>query len=277
MTTEKFNSKECKSRISKLVDDMTLFDDELMSHVFNENIEATELLLRIIFNENIKVISVKGEVELKSPIVGGRNIILDVDAVDEAGREIDVEVQGESNGASVERARFHSSMLDARMLKSGQAFTDLKDSYVIFFYKKDKFKVGKPIYHIERYVKETGETFDDGSHIIYVNGNYVGEGELADLIKDFHQKNPQDMHYKTLAVGVEHFKRTEKGRENMSEAVEEFAKKYAEEYAEEYADERDVEKVKNLMFNLNLTLKQALDALGIKGSSRKYIISQIKH
>ena len=84
------------------------------------------------------------------------------------------------------------------------------------------------------------------------------------------------MHYKTLAVGVEHFKRTEKGRENMSEAVEEFAKKYAEEYAEEYADERDVEKVKNLMFNLNLTLKQALDALGIQGSSRKYIISQIK-
>ena len=46
--------------------------------------------------------------------------------------KIDVEVQGNSEGAHVRRARYHSSMVDSRMLKEGQAFRELKDSYVIF-------------------------------------------------------------------------------------------------------------------------------------------------
>lgn len=31
---------------------------------------------------------------------------------------------------------------------------------------------GKSIYHINRVIEETGESFHDGSHIIYVNGTY---------------------------------------------------------------------------------------------------------
>ena len=81
----------------------------------------------------------------------------------------------------------------------------------LFIYKKDKFKEGLPIYHIDRYVRETGKLFEDGSHIIYVNGSYKGEGEIAQLIEDFHQKESEDMHYKALADGVKHFKETEEG------------------------------------------------------------------
>lgn len=90
-------------------------------------------------------------------------------------------------------------------------FVSFNNSYVIFIYKKDKFKEGLPIYHIDRYVRETGKLFEDGSHIIYVNGSYKGEGEIAQLIEDFHQKESEDMHYKALADGVKHFKETEEG------------------------------------------------------------------
>ena len=121
-----FNENEQK-RVNKLVDDMTLFDDDLMSHVFDKNIEATELILRIILGEDIKVISVDGQDELKNPLVDGRNITLDVHAVDSHGKEMDIEVQGDAKGASVERARFHSSMMDARMLKASQDFKELKE------------------------------------------------------------------------------------------------------------------------------------------------------
>ena len=62
------------------------------------------------------------------------------------------------------------------------------DSYVIFIYKGDKFRQGLPIYHIDRYVSETDELFGDGSHIMYVNGNYKGNDEIGQLIRDFHQK-----------------------------------------------------------------------------------------
>lgn len=268
MEKEQFYDENQQKRVNKLVDDMTLFDDDLMSHVFDKNIEATELILRIILGEDIKVISVDGQDELKNPLVDGRNITLDVHAVDSHGKEIDVEVQGDAKGAAVERARFHSSMVDARMLKASQDFKELKDSYVIFIYKKDKFKEGLPVYHIERYVRETGKLFEDGSHIVYVNGSYKGEGEIAQLIEDFHQKESSGMHYKVLADGVKHFKETEEGRETMCESVKEYAK--------EYADERDVTKVKKLMENLQLTLEQALNALDIHGSSRTYITEQLQ-
>ena len=103
--------------VNQIVDDLTLFDDDLMSLVFDKNIPATQLVLRIIFNRAIEVISVKGQEELKNPLVGGRDITLDVHAIDVDGEEIDIEVQGDSEGAHVRRARFHSAMIDSRMLR----------------------------------------------------------------------------------------------------------------------------------------------------------------
>ena len=46
-----------KENVNELVDKLTLFDDDLMSRVFDNNIEATELMLRIIMGRNINVIS----------------------------------------------------------------------------------------------------------------------------------------------------------------------------------------------------------------------------
>lgn len=86
------------NNVDEVVDDLTLFDDNLMSRVFDNNIEATELLLRIILGKNIKVISVVGQDEMKNHDVNGRNITLDVHAIDEEGKEINIEVQGNSEG-----------------------------------------------------------------------------------------------------------------------------------------------------------------------------------
>ena len=67
------------------------------------------------------------------------------------------------------------------------------------------------MYHIDRYVRETGKLFEDGSHIIYVNGNYRGDDEIGHLMQDFHQTDPDNMHYKELSQGVRHFKEVEEG------------------------------------------------------------------
>lgn len=261
-----------QDRINKLIDGLTLFDDDLMSRVFDKNIEATELLLRIILERKIKVISVNGQEEMKSAAVGGRNITLDVHALDENGEKMDIEVQGNSEGAHIRRARYHSSVLDSRMLKEGQEFKEIKDSYVIFIYKRDKFQEGLPLYHIDRYVRETGKLFEDGSHIIYVNGNYKGDDEIGYLMQDFHQTDPDNMHYKELSQGVRHFKEVEEGRDTMCEAVQEYAK----EYASECLKTEKAELVENFMKNMNLTLEQALDAAGIHGEERDAIIQLLQ-
>lgn len=281
--TEKLNSSNLRQNprnVNELVNELTLFDDDLMSRVFDKNIKATELLLRIILGKKVKVISVTGQNEMKNHQVGGRNITLDVDAMDENGEEIDIEVQGDSEGAHVRRARYHSSMVDSRMLKEGQAFRELKDSYVIFIYKHDKFRKGLPLYHVDRYVGETNEQFRDGSHIIYVNGNYKGNDEIGQLMQDFREKNPECMHYTELVESVKHFKEKEGGHEEMSEIVERYINERVEERVEERVKEC-VEKektisVQNLMNNMKWTLDQALDALGIKGKERTLITQQLQ-
>lgn len=271
-TEHKEYVKQEWERVNSLVDTLTLFDDELMGRVFDKNTQATELVLRLILGRNIKVISVNGQKEIRNAKVGGRNIILDVHALDVAGEEMNIEVQGGSEGAHVRRARYHSSMLDTGMLKESQPLKELKDSYVIFIYKRDKFGKGLPLYHVDRYIKETEETFGDGSHIIYVNGSYKGDDAIGKLVSDFHQTDSEKMYYSELADGVEHYKETEKGRGNMSEAVE----KYAREYAEECVIVEKITSVKNLMNNMKLTLEQALNALGIPDKDREQIINQLQ-
>ena len=216
-----------KDKVEQIVDNLTLFDDDLMSMVFDGNVSAAELLLKIILKrEDIEVISVVGQKELENPMIEGRNIRLDVLAHDKEGKHYNIEIQRSREGADERRARFHSSMIDIRMLKSGQQFKDLRESYVIFITEKDYFGAGLPTYTIHRYLEELNEQFQDGSHIIYVNGDYTEDDAIGKLMKDFANKDPDSMNYTELAKGVRHFKK-EGGRKSMCEAV----KKYGTEMA----------------------------------------------
>ena len=163
---------------------------------------------------------------------------------------------------------------------------------MIFIYKHDKFRKGLPLYHIDRYVRETNELFEDGSHIIYVNGNYKGDDEIGKLMEDFHQQDLDNMYYDALAQGVKHFKETEKGRDQMCEAVENYAKEYAKRHAEEYAKEyakRHAEEyakeyeikgkiaiVQNVMESMGVSLEQALDISKIQGEERQLIVEELR-
>ena len=71
----------------------------------------------------------------------------------------------------------------------------------------------KAVYHIQRYVEidEEKELFDDGSHIVYVNGKYRGNDEIGKLMHDFSCTNPNDMNYEALAKRARYFKEDEKG------------------------------------------------------------------
>ena len=265
-----------EAKVNKIVDDLTLFDDDLMSLVFDENIPATQLVLRIILNRDIIVKSVEGQDELKNPLVRGRDIRLDVHAIDEDGEEIDIEVQGDSDGAHVRRARFHSAMVDSRMLEATDDFKMLKDSYVIFIYKHDKFRKGLAIYRADRTVLETGKPLNDGSHIIYVNGMYKGNDEIGKLIQDFHAKTSENMHYKELADGVHHFKETEEGRDIVCESVRKYAEQESKKSAEASRIDTLVKSVKNLMETTSVTLDQAFSNLCISDTDKLIISSKLQ-
>jgi hypothetical protein len=165
----------------------------------------------------------------QNPVVGGRNIRLDILARDNRGKHYNVEVQKKAEGAHIRRARFNSSMMDSRMLKAGQDFSELKDSYMVFITQTDIFGHGLPIYTINRHFEETDELFDDGSHIVYVNGSYKGDDAIGRMMHDFGCKESKDIYYTELAKGVKHFKEELGGRKIMCEAVEKYGDRREEE------------------------------------------------
>lgn len=212
METEKQTELRRKETL-EAIEKLCLLDDNLMTLVFDRNIEATQLLLNVILQrEDLKVLEAVAQREYKNPMSGGRTITIDIYATDDDGKVYDIEVQRAPSGADVHRARFHSSMIDVKMLKARQEFKEIHDSYVIFITADDVMGEGCSLYHVNRVIEETGVYFGDGSHIIYVNGSYKDDNDpVGKLMHDFRCISSVDMFYPTLAKQVKYFKETEGG------------------------------------------------------------------
>lgn len=255
------------------IERLCLLDDDLMTLVFDRNIEATELLLRVILQRaDIKVIETVAQREYKNPMTGGRSITIDIYAVDGEGKNYDIEVQRASAGADGHRARFHSSMLDTRMLKAKQGFKELHDSYVIFITANDVMGAGRSLYHVDRVVEETGAYFGDGSHIIYVNGSYKDDNDpIGKLMHDFRCTSSVDMFYPILASQVKYFKETEGGQEIMCKIFEDLAEKRAD---EKVLNEK-IQLVKNLMASMKWTAEQAMTAMNLSEQDKNMLAHRL--
>ena len=107
-----------------------------MTICFDNYIEGAELLLKIILQrEDLTVTEVKAQKAMKN--LQGRDVWLDIYATDKNGDRYDIEVQRAKQGADPKRARYHSSMMDADMLKTNEDFRELRENYVIFITETD--------------------------------------------------------------------------------------------------------------------------------------------
>lgn len=150
----------------------------------------------------------------------GRSARLDILAVDEENRVYNIEIQRDDRGASVKRARYNSSLIDANITEPGEQYENLNETYVIFITEHDVLKGGRPIYRIERTVQETGESFGDGTHILYVNAQMKDDTALGHLMHDFACTSADEMHYQILADRVRYFKEDKEGVATMCKIME---------------------------------------------------------
>lgn len=196
-----------------------LLDDDFMTKCFDGNPESIELVLQIVLDkQDLKVIDVRTQVFVENLL--NRSVRLDVLATDSTGKKYNIEVQRADKGAGKKRARYNSSMLDANVLKKGEEFDKLPETFVIFITENDVIGKGLPLYRIERCILETDELFDDGSHILYVNGAYRDDTPLGKLMHDFSCTQPSDMNYGILAERARYFKESKEGVAIMCKAME---------------------------------------------------------
>ena len=92
---------------------------------------------------------------------------------------------------------------------------------LIFINERDYFRLNQPVYKIQRIILNSGKPFDDGSYILYVNGEYRDDSDIGRLMHDFCCSNPEDMLIPELAARTKYLKTNEKEIRLMCKQMEE--------------------------------------------------------
>ena len=220
--------KDVPAEYNALIQKFRLIDDTFFNVCFDNYIEGMQLLLRIFFGRDDLI--VKHVVTQQSADnLYGRGVRFDVLAEDSEGKLYDCEVQRANKGAAPRRARYNSSMMDARELAKSAEFSDLPETWVIFITENDIYGAGCPLYHVERIIEELQRPFNDGAHILYVNGANHDDTPLGRLMQDFFCERPEQMNYKELAERADYFKAEAEGVNTMCELMEKFGERKMEE------------------------------------------------
>ncbi len=119
---------------------------------------------------------------------GGKTIRLDSYLVESCGRVFDVEMQVGRCPAFPKRLRGYQSIMDAGILRRGEDYDRLKESYLLFICLDDPFGAGLPVYTIERACREAPDVaIDCAAHWVVLNASAYGKVEgnegLCSLLK----------------------------------------------------------------------------------------------
>jgi len=212
----------------KNIQEATYLDDLFMTVAFTHFPEVAQFVLRIIMDmPDLELVEILTQQDKKSFF--NRSLRLDVLAKDSTGRLYNIEVQNADEGAEPRRARYHSSVLDSDYLKKGAEFDELPETYVIFITENDVIGGNKPLYHIDRRIKEMKfAPFLDEQHIIFANTAYKGRSPLARLFHDFICNDPDKMFYSEMANAARYFKEDDTGVMHMCKMMDKIVKEEQE-------------------------------------------------
>ena len=262
-----YNNEQLHEQDLQRLRELRPMDDDFMRCMFRDNLPLAQVVLRIITGiKDLVLIKEETQKDLKR-LVGARSLCLDVFGEDSTGKKYDLEVQRADKGARPKRARYHAAAIDVENLNVGQEFEDLPEAYTIFVTENDVFGQGKGLYPIERINLATRQAFDDGEHILYVNGQYRADDELGKLMHDFGCSNPDDMLIDEMAKTSRYYKMDPKGVSIMCKAMEDMRN--------EAIERNTIELLKNLMETMKLTAQQAMDALKVPLDKQKSYIAKL--
>ena len=218
------------------IQSLRLMDDDFMTVVFENDAKLTEFVLRILLSRDDLTVK-RAMTQCEKRNLFGRSVKLDIVAQDTAGKIYNVEIQRTARGAQPKRTRANLCALDSRTLKTGDDFSALPETYIIFITENDIFKQGLPLYKIVKKIEGTSLSFDDGAHIIYVNGEYRENDAVGHLMHDFCTASADDMFYSEIAERVRFHKQGSEGVKTMSKIFEEYGDERVEEARAQWSND----------------------------------------
>ena len=137
-------------------DQADLSNSFIFYKVMRDHPDACQHLLEILLKIKIEQMEIHNE-EVIEVDAEAKGIRLDI-FVKDIGRMFDIELQVINTKELPERARYYSSLMTLDSLKSGQKYSDLLDSHVIFICMENVFNNSLPVCTFENICLEDGKT-----------------------------------------------------------------------------------------------------------------------
>ncbi len=221
---------------------LSLIDDLFFAVAF-EDIDACQELIRVIMdNDTIVVKEVKTQFSIRS--IMEHSVQLDLVASDSTHRTYCIELQKRDENNAEYRIRYNQALFDSRLLDKGVDYSELPIMVSIFISDFDVHNSGMPIYHTETRIKENGQLYEDGRHIIYVNATNDDGSTVSRLMKEFKNQGKISEEFTCIANRVKYLKQNEGGQRSMHPIIERI---YGEEIAQLKEEmQREMQKEKEM-------------------------------
>ena len=252
---------------------LTLANNFIFCKVLEENPDVCKELLEMLLDIKIdRIEQPKSEQTFKTDF-DSRGIRLDVYVKDGTGRCFDIEIQTSNYMRLEKRARYYQGLMDVDSIQSGQEYSALKDSYVIFLCLGDAFGHRLPVYTF-RYRAEEDKNIlmNDGTVNIFFNATMYDKMQSENLRSFFKYlcgKNSDDNFTDRLSALVERVKMNAQWRhrymtieQEIKLQVEARTKERLNDKLNEKLDESKLEIAKNLL-KINISPEQIAMATGL--------------
>ena len=139
----------------KAFDDLTITDDYMFCMIMQDKSICTTVL-NMVLSRSIGQITDITYQKTFDQLGNAKGIRLDVWVEDGNGSVYDVEMQTAHQQDLAKRLRYYQSVLDVSSLEKGGHYTDLPDSFILFFCPFDYMQKGLPIYTFKTRCTEDG-------------------------------------------------------------------------------------------------------------------------
>ena len=195
--------------------------DDLMFRVMaRDKAFCGELLGVLLQDKGLTVVECEPQSAVTNP--HGRSVVLDALCELSGGRFVDVEVQRTDRDDLQRRARYHASLVTADRTRPGGRFADVPDVCVAFVCEFDPLGEGRSLYHVDRVVRESGRTLENGLSEVYVNALARDGTDVSALMRVFTEAEAYDEgRFPETSRVKRRLRETEEGRKDMGSVIEE--------------------------------------------------------
>lgn len=175
-----------KKKKSPSWEELTFANNFLFCKIMESEPELCRRILEILLGIKIARLEAPQAEKTVYETLDSKSVRFDVYAKDRR-HVFDIEIQTTVNKKLPKRARYYQSVIDMDILSSGDKYSKLKDSYVIFLCLDSPFKERKPVYFFENMCREdTSIKLNDRAYKVFFNASEydkIKKGELKEFLR----------------------------------------------------------------------------------------------